>query len=395
MKNAIFISPNFPENYWHFCHELSNDGVRVLGIGDEAFERLRPELVEALTEYYRVGSMENYDEVYRAVAFFAFKYGRIDFLESNNEYWLEQDAALRTDFNIPIGFRNEDIPRIKFKSGMKEYYRRAGVPTARWHMADDLEGCRAFIAEVGYPVIAKPDNGVGANGTWKIRNDGDLQSFLLEWDGSPYIMEEFIRGEIVSYDAIYDSHGEPIFETGNVSPIPVMDIVNNNDNCIFYILRDLPEDTRAAGRATAKSFGVKSRFIHFEFFRLLEDQPIGRKGRIVALEVNMRPSGGYSPDMINFAHSTNVYKIWADMVAFDRSEMPVGEHRFCACVGRRDGKRFRLSHAELAERYKKEMRMMERLDPALAEAMGDQLFLAVFDTQEELDAFYRDALECV
>ena len=25
----------------------------------------------------------------------------------------------------------------------------------------------------------------------------------------------------------------------------------------------------------------------------------------------------------------------------------------------------------------------------------DQLFLAVFDTQEELDAFYRDALECV
>ena len=39
--------------------------------------------------------------------------------------------------------------------------------------------------------------------------------------------------------------------------------------------------------------------------------------------------------------------------------------------------------------------MMERLDETLAEAMGNQLFLAVFDTQEELDAFYRDALECV
>ena len=115
----------------------------------------------------------------------------------------------------------------------------------------------------------------------------------------------------------------------------------------------------------------------------------------MALEVNMRPSGGYTPDMINFAHSTNVYKIWADMVAFDRSEMPVGEHRFCACVGRRDGKHFRYSHEELAARYAAEMRMMERLPPALAEAMGDQLFLAVFDTQEDLDAFYRDAVECV
>ena len=121
MKNAIFMSPNFPENYWHFCHELHYNGINVLGIGDEAYDRLLPELRDCLTEYYRVDSMENYDEVYRAVAFFAFKYGRIDFLESNNEYWLEQDAALRTDFNIPIGFHNEDMERIKFKSGMKEY----------------------------------------------------------------------------------------------------------------------------------------------------------------------------------------------------------------------------------------------------------------------------------
>ena len=174
-----------------------------------------------------------------------------------------------------------------------------------------------------------------------------------------------------------------------------MDIVNNHDNSIYHILKELPEDTRAFGRAAVKSFGVKSRFVHFEFFRLKRDQHIGKKGQLVALEVNMRPSGGYTPDMINYAHSTNVYKIWADMVAFDRSKMPVGEHRFCACVGRRDGKHFRYSHEELAKRYAAQMRMMERLPAALAEAMGDQLFLAVFDTQEELDAFYRDAVECV
>lgn len=36
MKNFIFISPNFPSNYWKFCRELQNNGVRVLGIGDEA-----------------------------------------------------------------------------------------------------------------------------------------------------------------------------------------------------------------------------------------------------------------------------------------------------------------------------------------------------------------------
>ena len=97
MKNFIFISPNFPTNYWQFCHELKNDGMNVLGIGDQAYDELMPELKESLDEYYKVGSLENYDEVYRAVAFFAFKYGKIDWLESNNEYWLEQDARLRTD----------------------------------------------------------------------------------------------------------------------------------------------------------------------------------------------------------------------------------------------------------------------------------------------------------
>ena len=204
-----------------------------------------------------------------------------------------------------------------------------------------------------------------------------------------------IFATINSYDAIIDSRGEPIFETGNVTVCSIMDSVNLGDEAVYHILKELPEDTRAFGRAAVKSFDVRSRFVHFEFFRLDKDQHIGKKGELVALEVNMRPSGGFTPDMINFAHSTNVYKIWADMVAFDRSKMPVGEHRFCACVGRRDGKHFRYSHEELAKRYAAQMRMMERLPAALAEAMGDQLFLAVFDTQEELDAFYRDAVECV
>ena len=53
------------------------------------------------------------------MAFFIFKYGRIDWLESNNEYWLERDAALRTDFHITSGFKTSDMPRIKYKSKMK------------------------------------------------------------------------------------------------------------------------------------------------------------------------------------------------------------------------------------------------------------------------------------
>lgn len=396
MKNIIFMSPNFPTNYWMFCRELKNNGMNVLGIGEQPYDELKPELKESLNEYYKVGSLENYDEVYRAVAFFTFKYGRIDWLESNNEYWLEQDARLRTDFNICTGFKNEDMPRIKYKSKMKEYYSKVGIPVARYYLVESLEGSREFIEKVGYPVVVKPDNGVGAAATYKLKCDEDLVNFINNMPANvPYIMEEFITAEVNSYDAIIDDNGEPIFETGNVTPNSVMDIVNDNDNSIYYIVKDLPEDTRKAGRATVKSFGVKSRFVHFEFFRLTKDhEGLGKNGDVIALEVNMRPCGGFTPDMINFAHSTNVYKIWADMIAYGSSMAPVGEHNFCAFAGRRDGKNFVLNHDELMAKYGHCMKMVDRIPEALSGAMGNQMYVANFATKEEMDAFYVDAVAC-
>jgi len=395
MKNFVFISPNFPTNYWQFCKHLKDNGLRVLGVGDQPYDTLLPELKENLHEYYKVGSMENYDEVYRAVAFFISKYGRIDWLESNNEYWLERDAMLRTDFHITSGFQVEDMERIKYKSKMKPYYQAVGIPTARYHIVDDFDGCKKFINEVNWPVIVKPDNGVGASSTFKLKSDDDLRAFLAEMDPHvSYIMEEFITAEVNSYDAIIDSKGEPIFETGNVTPNSIMDVVNTGDNSIYYIVNELPEDTRKAGRATVKSFGVKNRFVHFEFFRLTADHPhMGKKGDVVALEVNMRPCGGFSPDMMNFANSTDVYKIYADMIAFDSTLKPCGEKNFCAFAGRRDGKNFKLSHQELLDKYSSQMRMVSRIPDALSGAMGNQMFVANFPTKEAMDEFYKDACE--
>jgi len=396
MKNVVFISPNFPTNYWQFCRELKDNGLRVLGIGDQPYDELTWELRDSLDEYYKVDTLEDYDSVYRAAAFFIHKYGRIHWLESNNEYWLERDAQLRTDLHITSGFQIEDIPRIKYKSKMKEFYQAAGIPTARYHLVATKAGCQAFIREVGYPVVVKPDNGVGASDTHKLSSPQDLEDFLSRRDPDvSYIMEEFIHAEVNSYDAIIDSKGEPIFETGNVTPMSIMDIVNEEDNSIYYIVKDLPEDTRRAGRATVKSFGVKSRFVHFEFFRLTQDQAgMGRKGDVVALEVNMRPCGGFSPDMMNYANSTNVYKIWADMIAFDRSTLEPGPHAFCAYAGRRDGKPFVYSHEEILDRYAEEMRMVERIPDVLSGAMGNQMYVAVFPTQEAMDRFYHDVLLC-
>ena len=395
MKNFVFLSPNFPEAYWQFCHHLKNNGLRVLGIGDCPYDQLRQELRDCLTDYYKVSDLGNYEEVYRAVAFLIFRYGRIDWLESNNEFWLERDAKLRTEFNITSGFKTEDMEKIKHKSAMKAYYAKVGIPTCRWHLAVEYEAAKAFAHEVGYPVVVKPDNGVGAVSTYKLKSDADLDYFFATKDDNIYIMEEFVNGEVRTFDAIINSKGEPIFETGNVTVGSIMDIVNDNDNSMFYIVKELSEDMRDFGRRTVKAFDVKSRFVHLEYFVLREDKEgLGKKGDIVGLEVNMRPSGGVSPDMMNFANELDVYKIWADMIAFDSSTMDMNRpHHFAGFCGRRDGKNFVMDHNAIMAKYGHCMKMAERVPDALSGAMANMMYLATFETEEELFNYYHDLCE--
>ena len=206
MKNFIFISPNFPMTYWKFCRELKNNGLRVLGIGDSPYDDLLQELRDSLDEYYKVSSLENYDEVFKAVAFFTYKYGKIDWLESNNEYWLMRDAALRTEFNITTGPKLDEMDKIKFKSCMKKYYAKAGIPTARYHLVEGLEDALEFAHTVGYPVVVKPDNGVGASDTHKLSNDEELKTFLAcKAEKHPDVVAKFAKVTLDSF-ADYAAH---------------------------------------------------------------------------------------------------------------------------------------------------------------------------------------------
>ena len=391
--NLVFISPHFPETYWHFCAGAKANGINVLAIADTPYEQLAPELKASLTEYYRVNNLEDYNEVFRAVAFLSYKYGKIDWLESNNEYWLEQDARLRTDFNITSGIQNDRIAFIKNKSKMKESYAAGGIPTARQIKASEgLARVKAFAHKTGYPVIAKPDNGVGAGGTAKIGSDAELERWFGE-HGSNYglfVVEEFITGLLVSYDAIYNDKGEPVFENNSVFPTPVMEIVHGGLDTCYWCNKTVPKALADIGRRTVKAFGIKSRFVHLEFFQLdCDREGLGKKGDYVGLEVNMRPPGGFTPDMMNFAHSTDVFQIWADMVAFGERRKPLGDQYYCAYVGRRDVHVYKHSHQEVMDRYGSAMCMCARMSPVLADDLGDQVYIVRLKEKKEIDVFFK------
>jgi len=393
--NFVFVSPHFPHTYWNFCDRLKRNGANVLGIGDAEYDSLQPELKAALTEYYKVSSMENYDEMLRAVGFFTFKYGKIDWIESNTEYWLETDARLRSDFHVTTGVNAEEVVKYKSKFDQKKYYAMGGVPSARCAHVTNRAAAEAFLQQVGYPAIAKPDNGAGASHTYKLETEADLNRFFAEKPEGEFVMEEFVTGDIWSYDAVIDSKGEPLYESATAWPPSVADIVNYQLDLGYYHAAHLPEQLRERGRAAVKAFGVTRRFVHLEFFRLTKDKPgLGVEGDFVGLEVNMRPAGGYTADMMNYAHETDVYQIWADMVCFDERRKPETDKPHC-CVyaGRRDCHRYAHSHEEVLERYGDKLVMAERLPEIWSGAMGNFMYTAHADDPEaaaEMIAFVQE-----
>lgn len=392
--NFVFLSPNFPKTYYNFTERLKRNGVTTLGIGDEPYDQLSEECKNSLVEYYKVENLENYDEIFRACAYFSFKYGKIDWLESNNEYWLIRDAKLRDDFNINTGLKSDSIDGIKYKSKMKQFYEQANVPTAHYHLVSTLKEAEKFIEEVHYPVVVKPDNGVGAYATYKIKNHDELVEFFNKLPEVPYIMEEFINGTIVSYDGICDSQRDIIFETSHYFPDPVMNLVNDQLDVYYYSKKEIPMDLKEAGRRVIKAFNSNSRFFHCEFFRLNEDKEgLGKKNDLIGLEVNMRPPGGYTPDMMNYANNIDVYQIWADMVCYDKGFFDPHQRPYvCIYAAKRKGNRYEHSHGDILKKYQENICMVEEMPSILAVAMGDLAYTARFENEKEALTFAKYVL---
>ena len=187
-------------------------------------------------------------------------------------------------------------------------------------------------------------------------------------------MEEFIVGDIYTYDAICDRNGDPLFES-SLRCVNVADSINNGTECVIFVMPDMPAQLRDYGRRTLKAFNVKSRFVHFEFFRLTEARKgLAEAGEFAGLEVNMRPAGGFIPDMMNFSHSTDVYQIWADMIGFgQKRKAQDGADRWCAYVGTKD--------------------TFSRVPDVFSEAMGNQLYMALLDTEDEVREYVRFILD--
>ena len=390
MKNFILISPHFPHTYYRFAEALKQRGFRVLGIGDASYDELSPELKANIDEWYACYNMDNFDNELKAVQYFIDKYGEIEYLESNNEYWLDRDAKLREWFNIENGVRTKELEYWQHKSKMKELYKKAGAKVADYILVENKEQLLKFVEKVDYPVFIKPDRGVGAEGDYKIENSNDVDRFFEKRNPNiTYICEQFVTGNIVSFDGLCDEYSNVVFCTSNVFPPSVADVVEQGQDLFYYTVKEIPEDLETIGRAVIKAFNVKRKFFHLEFFRLTKRvKGIGKTGDLVALETNMRPAGGFTPDLINFSQSISTYQLYGDVMAYNENRQKMDyEKYYAACASRRDGVNYEHSDVDVLEHFYGKVCNYGRYPNVLSGAMGNRFFMAKFESLDQVNEF--------
>jgi biotin carboxylase len=254
------------------------------------------------------------------------------------------------------------------KLGMARLFENAGIPHPGGESVQSPDQVSAFARQHGYPLVLKPDTGVGAVRTFKVENETQLQA--LPWASlENYLVQPFIEGRIVTYDGLVDASGEILFETSHEYSSGVMEAVTERGEVSYWNLRELPAAVKDMGRRAIEAFGLRERFFHIEFF-------VRPDKSVCALEVNVRPPGGYTTDMMNYSADVDLYDAWAKMlVGKDMSGFSYTRRYHVAHVSRRRDVDYVLSAPEVFEKLGRRLLFHRQLPAVWANAMGEEAFL--------------------
>ena len=375
--NYLLVSPNFPISQEFFAKGLKEKGINVLGVGSESYDALSQTLKDNLVEYFRVNDLEDYEEVFRAVAFLTYKHGKINRIESNNEYWLELDARLREDFNI-YGVKPKQLELTKYKSKMKTMFKEAGARVAKGYAANNKEELNGILKKLELPLIAKPDNGVGSANTYKLLTQRDVEEFINEWNEKvSYFFEEFVEnGVLCTYDGLTNQHGDIVFETSFIYTQPTLDLVNNGLDYANIIEPNIDPKLKELGQRIVYKFGIRERFFHIEFFRLPD-------GEYIALEYNNRIAGGTCIDLYNYSYNISLYKIYADVV-LDKKIKDIITNKYTLSLSRRNRYQYKNSLEDIKAKYSYSIRMITTVPEVFSAAMGNTIIIISVENKEQI-----------
>jgi formate-dependent phosphoribosylglycinamide formyltransferase (GAR transformylase) len=327
--HVVFVEPAFPANQQEFVRALHGIGAQVTGIGERPVEALPEELKHRMVHYHRVGSVVNDDEMLRAVRWIGERLP-IDRLEATVEAHVLTAARVREACGIP-GTSLETTFLCRDKPMMKKVLAEAGIPTARSTGAGTPDQARAFVGEVGYPVVLKPRDGAGAAGTHRVDDDAGLERAIGETglaQGASVAVEEFVEGHEGFWDTItiggrvaheFVTHYFPnVLEAMRTRWISPQFIATNRVDTVGDY-----DEVKQLGRRVIEALGIDTSPTHMEWF-------FGPKG-LKFSEIGCRPPGVRAWDLYCAGNDLDLYTEWAHAICHGRTSAKASR-RFSAGI---------------------------------------------------------------
>lgn len=310
-RNIVFVAPFPAEVTQRFVRAVSKlDDVRLLGVvhtpppGDQA--RVYDDMV-------RIDSPLETRSIIEGVAELKRRHGQPFRIVGILEAAMVQIAETRAHFGVE-GTSPQVAELFRDKSRMKAALTAAGLPVARNAILRSLADAKSFADHVGFPMVLKPVQGMGAKSTFRIRNMGQLVQVarsLGVGHGHEVLAEEFLRGREFSFETLTVNGEVKLHSISHYLPTCLEAIENPWIQWTCLLPRDISgheyDGARRIGWGAIKALGLKDGMTHMEWFQRPD-------GSLAIGEIAQRPPGANISLMTGLAHDFDPYRAWARAV---------------------------------------------------------------------------------
>jgi hypothetical protein len=326
MPHVVFIAPRFLENTNRYVRSFAAlRGVTLSVVSADPESAIPESLRGTIAGHYRIDNCVDPKALTSAVRALANGVGRVDRLTGALEQLQMPMAEVRDTLGIE-GIGSEVARSFRDKDRMKDVLRAAGVPVAKSGLATSPAALRTFIERVGYPVIVKPQAGVGARATYRITSPEELDALeaqgVVPSEHRPLQIEEFVRAREHTCETV-TIKGKAVWRSGTrYFPTPLEAIESPwMQYCVLLPREDestewtkfhpVNDAALTALFGSSASTAAGTALTHMEWF-LRED------GTSLVNEVGVRPPGVGIMPLMSIAHETDLWADWAELVSFDR-----------------------------------------------------------------------------
>ncbi len=328
MVVAAFVAPFLlPATARFVAKAATLPNVSLGVVTAEPIERVSDELKQVLDGHWRVDDPLDPRQIAEAVRGLSQQMGPVERLVGALEQLQVPMAYAREMLGID-GMSVETALNVRDKSRMKSVLRAAGVPCARHQLVTHPDEARSFAEAVGFPLVAKPPAGAGAQATYRLDDFSALHGWLEAvppHPDSPGLLEEFLVGEEHTFDSVTVGDQTVFSSISDYRPTP-LEVLRQPWIQWTVVLPKEQDDPRyeriwEVGPAALRALGVRDAVTHMEWFHRPD-------GSIAVSEVAARPPGAQISSMLGYVHDVDFYRAWAELVILGTFEVP--ERKYAA-----------------------------------------------------------------